>query len=219
MVKERIIETNEGIQEEINTEIFDRFARIMRDRGWDNLDTFFKAGIISGNVLEIGPGPGYIGLEWLKKSSNSRLTGCEISPNMIKLAEKNSEEYGFEERARYIQGNAMRMPFEDEAFDAVFSNGSLHEWEDPIRVFNEIFRVLKPGGKYCLTDMRRNINPFVKWSIYFLSKPKKIRPGFLSSLNAAYTEDEIIELLGKSRLKNASVKKDFLGLNIFGDKN
>jgi ubiquinone/menaquinone biosynthesis C-methylase UbiE len=218
MSKQRIIETNEGIQGELAIEVFDQFARIMRDKGWNNVDNFYKAGITKGNVLEIGPGPGYIGLEWLKQSTNSKLTGCEISRDMIKMAKKNAKEYGFEAITNYIEGNAMQMPLQDETFDAAFSNGSLHEWEDPIKVFNEIYRVLKPMGLYCITDMRRDVNPIIKWSIYLSTKPKEIRPGFLTSLNASYTVAEIRNLLNKSAMKNASVSKEFFGLCISGKK-
>ncbi|NLY92323.1 MAG: methyltransferase domain-containing protein [Firmicutes bacterium] len=218
MVKERIIETNEGIQDKLTVEIFDRFARIMRDKGWNNVDSIIKAGIVRGKALEIGPGPGYVGLEWLKRCPEATLVGCEISGEMIKLAEKNAKDYGFEDRVKYVEGNCLAMPFPDNSFDTVFSNGSLHEWEDPVKVFNEINRVLKPEGIFCLTDMRRDVNPLIKWFIYFLTKPKEIRPGFLSSLNASYTADEIRELLGQSDLKNAAVSKEFFGLCISGKK-
>lgn len=218
MLKQRIIETNEGIQGELTIEIFDRFARIMRDKGWNNIDTFYKSGITEGNVLEIGPGPGYVGLEWLKQSNCSTLTGCEISCDMIKMAEKNAKEYGLEERTNYVEGNGMQVPFQNETFDAAFSNGSLHEWENPVMVFNEIYRILKPNGLYCITDMRRDVNSLIKWSIYFSTKPKEIRPGFLTSQNASYTVDEIKSLLNNSLLKNASVTKEFFGLCISGKK-
>lgn len=218
MAKQRIIETQEGIQDKLTVEIFDDFARIMRDKGWNNVDAFIKAGITKGNVLEIGPGPGYVGLEWLKKFPDTVLTGCEISREMIKLAEKNARDYGFEKRAAYVEGNCMEMPFPDESFDAVFSNGSLHEWEDPIKAFNEIDRVLKPQGLFCITDMRRDVNPLIKWLIYSSTRPKEIRPGFLTSFNAAYTLDELRQLLSKSKLNNAGVSKEFFGLCISGKK-
>ncbi len=112
----------------------------------------------------------------------------------------------------------MRMPFPDASFDAVFSNGSLHEWEDPILVFDEINRVLKPEGLFCVTDMRRDVSSLIKWMIYAATKPKEIRPGFLSSLNASYTVDEIINILNRSALKNATVNSEFFGLCISGKK-
>lgn len=218
MPKQRILETNEGIQDKLTVEIFDKFARFMRDKGWNNVDSFIKAGITRGNVLEIGPGPGYVGLEWLKRCPDSFLTGCEISPEMIRLARKNAREYGFDSKVNYVEGNCMQMPFPDDSFDAVFSNGSLHEWEDPLKVFDEINRVLKPEGIFCVTDMRRDVNPLVKWLIYFSTKPKEILPGFLSSLNASYTVDEIKNVLSQSTIKKFTVNKEFFGLCISGKR-
>jgi len=219
MSKQRIAETSEGIQDELTAQVFDQFAKVMRDKGWDNIDSFIKAGITKGNVLEIGPGPGYVGLEWLKRFPDSTLTGCEISREMIKLAEKNTKDYGYESRTSYVEGSCMQMPFQDSSFDAVFSSGSLHEWEDPIMVFNEINRVLRPEGLFCITDMRRDVNPIIKWLIYSMAKPKEIRPGFITSLNASYTIDEVKNLLKQSVLKNTEVRREFFGLCISGKKN
>ena len=56
---------------------------------------------------------------------------------MIKLAAKNAKDYGFEREASYIEGNSMYMPFDDETFDGVFSSGSMHEWEEPIKVLTK----------------------------------------------------------------------------------
>lgn len=218
MLRERIVETNEGIQNQLTVETFDRFAMIMRDKGWNNVDSIIKAGITGGNVLEIGPGPGYVGLEWLKKSPASTLTGCEISCEMIKLAQKNAQDYGYEAKTNYVEANCMQMPFPDASFDAVFSNGSLHEWEDAVKVFNEIYRVLKPQGLFYISDMRRDVNPFIKWPLYFSTKPKEIRPGFLTSLHASYTASEIKNLLHRSAFKTAKVENEFFGLWISGQK-
>ncbi|WP_343208795.1 class I SAM-dependent methyltransferase [Anaerolentibacter hominis] len=216
MAKTRIIETNEGIQSEVTAEVFDQFARWMRDKGWNDVDDMIASGLHGGAVLEIGPGPGYVGLELAKKMNPKSLTGCEISPAMIQIAKKNAKEYGI--AARYVLGNAMEMPFSEKHFDTVISSGSLHEWEDPVRVFDEIYRVLRPGGRYCITDLRRDSARWKKWIVYLSTHPRAMRPGLVSSLNAAYTLPEITELLQKSRLNAASVKKDFFGLCIWGSR-
>ncbi len=218
MLKQRIPETNEGIQDAVTVEVFDRFARGMRDKGWNNVDTFLAKGLGQGRLLEIGPGPGYVGLELLTKAPQATLTGCEISPEMIRLAEKNAEGYGLGERVTYTEGNGMAMPFADASFDGVFSNGSMHEWEDPVKVFNEIHRVLRPGGVFCVSDMRRDVHPALKWMIYLTTKPKEIRPGFLTSLYASYTEPEMRRLLDRSALSCAAVQIDFFGLTVSGVK-
>lgn len=214
MTKPRRIETNEGIQSEITATIFDQFARIMRDKGWNGVDSMVASGIQGCDILEIGPGPGYVGLELAKRVGATSLTGCEISPAMLALARKNATEYGLP--ATYVKGNAMQMPFPDQRFDAVISNGSLHEWEDPICVFNEIFRVLRPGGRYCITDLRRDAALWKKGMIFASTRPKDMRPGLKTSLAAAYTLKEISDILHRSALKGACIQAEFFGLCISG---
>lgn len=216
MIKSRVIETNEGIQDEITVETYDLFARSMRDKGWNGVGCMISSGISGGDILDIGPGPGYVGLELARQLHHTSLTGCEISPAMIRIAEKNAAEYGIP--ARYVQGNCMKMPFADESFDTVISNGSLHEWESPICVFNEIYRVLRTGGRYCITDLRRDVHLLKKVMVYLSTQPKEMRPGLVTSLNAAYTVPEITELLCQSDLHAASVTSDFFGLCIAGEK-
>ena len=216
MVKSRVKETDEGIQDPFDVDVYDRMMRRLRDRGWMATKDILKSGITSGNVLELGPGPGYLGLEWLKRTENTRLTGLDISPAMIKIAEKNAGEYGFQDRVIYTKGNAIQMPFEDDTFDAVFSNGSLHEWEKPGKVFDEIGRVLKPGGKFCITDLRRDMNPVLKFFMKLMAKPKTMRSGLISSINASYIRDEIKELLKSTKLNQFVVKKNPIGLRIVG---
>lgn len=218
MGKPRIRETDEGIQGEFDVRVYDRMARRLRDKGWMETDSIIKAEITSGMTLEVGPGPGYLGLEWLKKTGGTSLKGVEISPEMIKIAERNAREYGFAGRVEYVQGDARKIPFEESTFDAVISNGSLHEWAEPVAIFNEVHRVLKAGGRYFISDLKRDMNVLLKWFMWLMTKPKEIRPGLISSINAAYTLPEIRDLLAQSKLRNASVGKNPVGIDITGKK-
>ena len=78
--------------------------------------------------------------------------------------------------------------------------------------------MLKPGGRFCITDLRRDVNPLIKRMIYNSTQPKEIRPGFLSSLNAAYTAEELRSLLEKSPLNSGVIHKEFFGLCLAGQK-
>lgn len=142
-----------------------------------------KSGIKSGLALEIGPGPGYLGLEWLKKkTSGTVLRSVEISPDIIRVARKNAVEYRLRDKVTYVEGDAHRLPFDDNGFDSVFTNGSLHEWASPSGVFNEIHRVLKPGGNYFISDLRRDMSIFVRMFLGIVVRPKEIRPGLIKCI-------------------------------------
>jgi len=217
-MKQRVVETDEGIQGESDVKVFDRMQRFLRDKGWIETDEIIKFGIDDGLSLEIGSGPGYLGLEWLKKTRGTSLKAVEISQNMISLARKNAEEYGLSLRVEYKNGRAEDIPFEDETFDAVFSNGSMHEWSEPEKAFNEIHRVLKTGGRFYISDLKRNMNPLVAWFMKISVKPPEIRPGLKTSIAAAYTKNELEEMLARTKLKSAQVSDNLMGLVIKGMK-
>ena len=94
MVRPRVSETDSGITGEFNTQTYDLMMRRMRDRGWLETKLIIKEGISSGLVLEVGPGPGYLGLEWLRNTNATRLKGLDISDDMITVARRNAHEYG-----------------------------------------------------------------------------------------------------------------------------
>lgn len=218
MVRPRVPETDEGIQGEFDVGIYDEFMRTMRDRGWMETRDILRSGITTGLALELGPGPGYLGLEWLRSTVGTHLKALDISPKMVDMATRNAADYGLSDRVEYVIGDACQMPFEDDYFDAVFSNGSLHEWSRPGEIINEISRVLKPGGKYCLSDMKRNMNPLVRSFLWIMTRPRQIRPYLASSINAAYTKGEMAELLSETRLTGWRIDENPIGLVVSGAK-
>jgi ubiquinone/menaquinone biosynthesis C-methylase UbiE len=218
MTKTRILETDHGIQGTVTVAQYDQMQRYLRDKGWIETHAILKSSIQQGHALEIGHGPGYLGLEWLKYTQNTRLTGLDISPDMTALAAQNARVYGFETRAQYRGGRGDQLPFDEAAFDAVFSNGSLHEWTNPEGTFDEIFRVLKPGGRYFISDLRRDMSVVMRWFLSRGTQPVSIRPYLFTSIDAAYTPAELKKLVTQSCLQNPSVTGDLIGLTITGQK-
>jgi len=215
-VRPRIPETAEGIQDEITVEQYDRMLRRLRDRGFMETKSLIASGVCQGEALEVGPGPGYLGLEWLRLTEGTHLTGVEISPAMIELAQRNADEYGLRGRVQYVLGDAQQMPFDDHRFDAVFTNGSLHEWGDPALVLGEIHRVLRRGGRFFVSDLRRDMLAPVRWLLWWSTRPREIRPGLITSIDAAYTRPELEALLERTPLRGARVKTNPLGVEIVG---
>jgi hypothetical protein len=62
------------------------------------------------------------------------------------------------------------------------------------------------------------MNPFVEWFMKLVTQPKEIKPGLITSINAAYTPEEIAAILHETHLKQATVKLSAMGLIITGEK-
>lgn len=99
------------------------------------------AEIRPGNhVLDLGSGPGNVAEMFAQ--AGAVVTGVDFSPQMVRVAQSRLPHISF------IEGNAEQMPFDDGAFDAVVSNYVVHHLARPEVVFREIYRVLKPGGRF-----------------------------------------------------------------------
>jgi ubiquinone/menaquinone biosynthesis C-methylase UbiE len=219
VTKARVIETDVGLQGEIVAQDYNDSMRQSRDKGFLYTDLIIKSGITGGQALEIGPGPGYLGLEWLKKTTGTVLIGLDISPDMIKIARKNAADYGFSgERVKYQVSDARKLPFDDNVFDAVFTNASLHEWQSPEDTLNEIHRVLKYNGRYFISDLRRDMSRLTGFFMKMQTKDKQMRDGLIASINAAYTREEVKNLLLKTKLTEFKILKNPFSLIIEGIK-
>ena len=132
---------------------FARDTPAMRDE-YRRLAAKTAAAIQAGRVLEIGPGPGCIAIEIARLLPEVQVVGLDLSKTMIDIATCNAREQGVSERVDFREGDASKMPFGGESLDFVISSGSLHHWEKPTRVFREVHRVLKPGCRALISDLR-----------------------------------------------------------------
>jgi ubiquinone/menaquinone biosynthesis C-methylase UbiE len=218
MAQPRAPETDQGIQGAAIVETYDKMQRGLRDKGLLETNAVIANGVTQGLVLELGPGPGYLGLEWLKATKGTRLKGLDISPDMVDVARRNARDYHLEDRAEYVCSSGASMPFLDGAFDAAFTASSLHEWLDPQRTFAELARVIRPGGRLFVTDFRRDINPLFKWVMWGIANSNVMRAGLLTSIRASYLPSEIPDLVGSAGFSSYLVKRVAMGLQVLAVK-
>ncbi|MEO8765938.1 MAG: class I SAM-dependent methyltransferase [Ginsengibacter sp.] len=106
---------------------------------------------VSGReILEVGSGRGG-GANYIKKYLHpSKVTGLDIARNAVKLANQKYSREGLQ----FVQGNAEKLPFDNESFDVVINVESCHAYGSVPNFLKEVKRVLRPGGYFLCTDMR-----------------------------------------------------------------
>ncbi|MEM9024013.1 MAG: class I SAM-dependent methyltransferase, partial [Bacteroidota bacterium] len=100
------------------------------------------------HVLEVGMGNGLFVKNILLQDPSIRYTGFDYSELMIAEARMNNQVFG--DRARFVLGNALEMPFEAQTFTKVFTVNTLYFYEDPAATLSEYRRVLQPDGALVL---------------------------------------------------------------------
>ncbi len=108
-------------------------------------------GSLAGNcVLEVGCGRG-VGIEILLVLGAAHVTGFDLDPKMVALAQKRVAQYG--DRARVFVGDAEAIDAPDASFDAVVDFGIIHHVPNWRQALKEIARVLEPGGTFYFEDL------------------------------------------------------------------
>jgi ubiquinone/menaquinone biosynthesis C-methylase UbiE len=171
-----------------------------------------------GKVLDIGTGPGFVAIEVarLLQGTGCQVVGMDLSTAMLALAAENAAKEGLNGTLAWRKGDAKAMPFDDGEFDLVVCNDSLHHWEDPLPVFDEIARVLKQDGKCIVHDSKR----LQKWAARLVSRliglmiPADFRVHYWNSIQSSYTPDELRAVLRRSGLQGWHIIEKFMDLAV-----
>jgi ubiquinone/menaquinone biosynthesis C-methylase UbiE len=168
-------------------------------------------------VLEVAPGPGYFAIE-LAKLGTFEVTGLDISNTFVEIARRNALEQNVS--VDFRQGNASQMPFTDAAFDLIVCRAAFKNFSEPVRALAEMRRVLRPGGKAVIIDLRRDtpqkeINKHIdamrvgsvnaalmKWTFRFML------------LKRAYTREEFETMIAESGWQKYEIGEAPVGFEV-----
>jgi ubiquinone/menaquinone biosynthesis C-methylase UbiE len=176
-----------------------------------------------GEAVDLGCGAGQLVMEMAQVAPGLHLTGIDLSEDLLVQARLSAQRLDLADRVDFRLGNAEEIPFPDQSLDLVMSTLSLHHWSEPAKVFNEIDRVLKPGGAYYIFDLRRDLAfPFyiliwfatqfiVPAALHRVNEP-------MGSRNACYTFRELREITQRSKLESGQVTTGAISIVLAGKK-
>jgi SAM-dependent methyltransferase len=150
------------------------------------------------DVLDLGSGGGIdVLLSARRVSPGGKAYGLDMTDEMLDLASRNQAEAGIE-NAEFLKGEIENVPLPDSAVDVVISNCVINLSLDKAKVLREAFRVLRPGGRFAVSDivLRGELPPAIQRSLEM----------WAGCVAGALQEEEYLELLADAGFEDIEVE-------------
>lgn len=149
-------------------------------------------------VLDLGSGGGIDVLLSAKRvGPTGKAYGLDMTDEMLALANENKRRAGVD-NIEFLKGEIERIPLPDASVDVIISNCVINLSGDKKKVLAEAFRVLKPGGRFAVSDVvvRGNVPPAVRSSMEL----------WIGCVAGALEEQEFLNLLRQVGFENPSIE-------------
>ena len=152
------------------------------------------------SVLDLGSGAGndcFVARAIVGETG--KVTGIDFTDAMTEKARANNVKLGFT-NVEFIQGDIEEMPLGDNQFDVIVSNCVLNLVPDKAKAFSEIFRVLKPDGHFCVSDV------VIKGTL-----PEKLQKDaemYAGCVSGASNMDDYLEIIRNQGFKDIVIHKE-----------
>ena len=159
------------------------------------------AGIKPGQtVLDLGSGAGNdVFVARSIVGETGKVIGVDMTPAMVAQANKNKEKLAYQ-NVEFILGDIEDLPIGDSSIDTVISNCVLNLVSDKFRTYKGIYRALKPGGHFSISD--------VVVSGALTKKMKNIVELYAGCISGAMIKQDYLEVINAAGFENVSVKKE-----------
>jgi ubiquinone/menaquinone biosynthesis C-methylase UbiE len=161
-------------------------------------------------ILDVGTGTARIPILMCQQRPQYLITGIDLAQSMLIVGQRNIEEAGLNQRIRLERVDSKRMPYPDLEFDMVVSNSLVHHLPDPLSFFQEIKRLVRPGGAILIRDLIRPENDTIVNSLVakiggeYDAQQQQL---FRDSLKAALTLTEVQELIDRAGLEQVKLSQ------------
>ena len=158
------------------------------------------AGIKKGDtVVDLGAGAGNdVFVARALTGSEGKLIGIDFTDEMVNRANKNNTKLGYQ-NIEFRLGEIEDLPLEENTADVVISNCVLNLVPDKQKAFSEIFRILKPGGHFCVSDIviKGEMDPELK-------KSAELYAGCIAG---AIPQEEYLNIISEAGFKSVEIKR------------
>lgn len=171
-----------------------------------------------GRVLEVAPGPGYFAIE-LAQLGAYEVVGLDISRTFVAMAAQNAKEAGVD--VTFHEGNVADMPFEPGTFDFIFCRAAFKNFSEPVQAIAEMHRVLKPGGKVLIKDLRKDASRediIAAVDEMHLSRANSRLTKWIFKhmlLKRAYSQDDFRHMATQTPFQTCEIRPDMIGLEVW----
>lgn len=166
-------------------------------------------------VLEVAPGPGYLAVELARLGL--KVSALDVSRAFVRITADNAAKAGVAVDVR--QGDVAAMPFDAETFGFVICRAAFKNFSRPIEALKEMRRVLQPGGRALIIDMRREASDgeiAAEVSKMRLGRVDAfVTRGALRSLRRrAYTAADFVRMVGEAGFSASHIAPSPIGFDI-----
>lgn len=159
-------------------------------------------------VLDLGTGTARIPLILSQQRPQWQIIAIDLAENMLKIGAEHIKKAGLQKQIILELVDAKKLPYPNEHFDLVISNSLFHHLPDPLPFLQEINRVLKSKGALLIRDLIRPNNQEILQNLVesigaeYDAHQKQL---FADSLHAAFTIDEVNQLISQAGLKDVKI--------------
>ncbi len=193
------------------------------DRWWRRVAVKMVGKSQPRRILDVATGTGDFAIGLYNKIHPQQVVGIDLSQGMLDVARAKVVKHGLQDAITLQQGDCLALPFNDGDFDAVTVAFGVRNFEHLLQGYEQMHRVLAPGGVLCVVELSTPRNRVVRWfyDLYTLhiipwfgalkSHDKSAYRYLPQSIAAVPQGDDMLAIMREAGFKGCKVRRMTLG--------
>ena len=193
------------------------------DRWWRRVAVKMVGKSQPRRILDVATGTGDFAIGRYNKIHPQQVVGIDLSQGMLDVARTKVVKHGLQDAITLQQGDCLALPFDDGDFDAVTVAFEVRNFEHLLQGYEQMHRVLAPGGVLCVVELSTPRNRVVRWfyDLYTLhiipwfgalkSHDKSAYRYLPQSIAAVPQGDDMLAIMREAGFKGCKVRRMTMG--------